>query len=142
MEEVFGLDPDVLCLQEVKSKPKNLNKEIIYHKEYNPFFYPSYEFNGYSGVATYTKIEPISLKHGFNSNKFDKQGRIQRIEFDEFNLFNVYFPSGASDADSLNDKFEFYDLFTKYVYKSEKPQSFVEILIEFEKKLMQEILNH
>lgn len=120
--EVFDLNPDILCLQEVKNKPKNLDMEIVYHKNYNGFFYPSSKFNRYSGVATYTKYEPISLKQGFDSVKFDCHGRIQRMEFDEFNLFNIYFPSGASDADALNDKYEFYDLFTKYVNKSKKPQ--------------------
>ena len=67
LNEIFDLNPDILCFQEVKSKPKNLDKEIIYHKNYNAFFYPSSKFKGYSGVATYTKYEPVSLKQGFNT---------------------------------------------------------------------------
>lgn len=58
--------------------------------------------------------------HGFNSF-FDNEGWIQKIEFDKFNLYNVYFPLGAT-KESLKSKFEFYDLFISYVNKSNKPQ--------------------
>lgn len=121
LDKLFGLDPDIFCIQEVKSKPKELDAEIVHKKGYNSFFYHGIKYNGFgSGVAVYTKEEPISLKHGF-CNKFDDEGRIQRLEFDEFNLFNVYFPSGAG-KERLEDKFEFYDLFTEYIKKSRKPQ--------------------
>lgn len=45
----------------------------------------------------------------------------KKIEFDKFNLYNVYFPLGAT-KESLKSKFEFYDLFMCYVNKSNKPQ--------------------
>lgn len=45
----------------------------------------------------------------------------KKIEFDKFNLYNVYFPLGAT-KESLKSKFEFYDLFMRYVNKSNKPQ--------------------
>lgn len=120
LNEVFKLNPDIFCLQEVKNNPQNLNKEIIHKNGYNNFFYPSSKLKGQNGVATYTKYNPITLTHGFN-NRFDNEGRIQKIEFEEFNLYNVYFPLGGN-KESLKDKFEFYDLFTQYVQKSEKPQ--------------------
>lgn len=121
LEEIFETEPDIFCIQEVKNKPKELSSDIIHRKGYNSFFYHGIKYNGYgSGVATYTKMEPISLKHGF-CDKYDNEGRIQRLEFEKFNLFNVYFPSGAG-KERLEDKFEFYDLFTKYVKKSGKPQ--------------------
>lgn len=74
---------------------------------------------GQSGVAIYTKYNPTSLIHGFNSS-FDNEGRIQKIGY-KFNLYNVYFPLGAT-KESLKSKFEFYDLFMHYVNKSNKPQ--------------------
>ena len=45
----------------------------------------------------------------------------KKIEFDKFNLYNVYFLLGAT-KESLKSKFEFYDLFISYVNKSNKPQ--------------------
>lgn len=121
LDKIFELNPDIFCIQEVKNNPKELDAEILHKKDFNSFFYHGIKYNGHgSGVATYTKYDPISLKHGF-CNKYDNEGRIQRLEFDEFNLYNVYFPSGAK-PERLDDKFEFYDLFTKYVKKSRKPQ--------------------
>ncbi len=121
LDEIFDLNPDIFCLQEVHQKPRNLNQEILCKKDYNGFFYPSCKYERACGVATYSKYDPISLKNGFNNHKFDVEGRIQRIEFEEFNLFNVYFPTGSGN-EKFKDKSEFYDLFTKYVNKSKKPQ--------------------
>lgn len=74
------------------------------------------------GCATYTKYEPIIVKEGFGyENKFDSEGRFQKFEFDEFELYNIYFPSGAN-PNRLPLKYEFYNIFTKYVKKSRKPQ--------------------
>lgn len=127
LDKVFELDPDLLCLQEVKGNPKNLDGNIIHQTGYQSYFYPpsksKYSRYGLSGVATYTKLTPISLKHGFG-NKFDSEGRIQTIEFEHFNLYNVYFPTGDSSRKSIETqrKYEFYELFTKYVKESNKPQ--------------------
>ena len=43
------------------------------------------------------------------------------MEFENFYLYNVYCPSGASSQERLGRKFRFYDEFTEYVYKSNKP---------------------
>ena len=123
LDKIFNLNPDIFCLQEVHQKPRNLDKNILYREGYNSFFYPSVKYDRSSGVATYTNSEPISLKNGF-CNKFDDEGRIQRLEFENFNLYNVYFPTGddKSNSEKNKDKIEFYELFTKYVMKSKKPQ--------------------
>ena len=123
--KVFDLNPDIFCLQEVRKNPKNLDSKMICQDDYYSYFYPPQkpELNGFSGVATYTKYAPISLRHGFG-NKFDIEGRIQTIEFEEFVLYNVYFPTGENSrkAKETNDKYEFYELFTEYVNESVKPQ--------------------
>ena len=83
LDEVFNLDPDIFCVQEVQKNPIKLESNVLYKPGYNSYFYPpskiSYQENGKSGVATYTKFAPISLKHGFG-NKFDDEGRIQKKE--------------------------------------------------------------
>lgn len=124
LNEIFKLNPDIFCLQEVHQKPHNLDKEQIYQDGYKRFFYPSVKYDNASGVGTYSKYDPISLKNGFDILKYDVDGRIQKIEFEYFNLYNVYFPTGK-DSDKHPEtiyKMEFYDEFTKYVMKSKKPQ--------------------
>ena len=73
-----------------------------------------------SGVAIYNKEEILSIRNGFGIGKFDEEGRVQRVSFPNFNLFNFYSPSG-SKKDRLEYKFEFYDKLTEYVSKSDRP---------------------
>lgn len=107
--------PDILCIQEVKSK-KELPKLEGYDYVYNN---PSKEKG--SGVAIYSKIKPIRDQNSMLPLRFDPNGRILTLEFPEFNLITVYFPSGASDVDNLCYKYLFYDKFTQYIEKLEKP---------------------
>ena len=115
LDEIMSQDPDILCLQEVKST------EIPEIENYISYNYPASELVNFYGTAVYTKIEPLSVRKGFGDKEFDAEGRVMRMEFENFYLYNVYCPSGASSPERLNRKFRFYDEFTKYVYKSNKP---------------------
>ena len=115
LEEIISKDPDILCLQEVKST------EIPEIENYISYNFPASERVNLYGTAIYTKIEPLSVRNGFEDKEFDGEGRVIRMEFDEFYLYNVYAPSGAKSQEKLNRKYRFYDEFTKYVYKSDKP---------------------
>ena len=122
LNDIFNLNPDIFCIQELKQKPNNLSNDILHHEGYNSYFYPTTANHDNWGTATYTKIEPITIKEGFErNNKFNREGRIQKIEFNQFELYNVYFPSGAN-KERKDLKYEFYDIFTRYVKKSKKPQ--------------------
>ena len=48
-------------------------------------------------------------------SKFDIEGRIQRLDFDDFTLINVYYPNGGSGDERLYYKLEFYDAFLDYI---------------------------
>lgn len=69
-------DPDILCLQETKAAPEQLSDELLNINGYKSFFSSSIVKKGYSGVAIYTKQEPINVEHGFGIPKFDDEGRI------------------------------------------------------------------
>lgn len=114
-EEIINQDPDILCLQEVKST------EIPEIENYISYNYPASELVNLYGTAIYTKVEPLSVRKGFGDKEFDAEGRVIRMEFENFYLYNVYCPSGASSPERLDRKFRFYEEFTEYVYKSNKP---------------------
>ena len=114
-EEIIDQDPDILCLQEVKST------EIPEIENYISYNYPASELVNLYGTAIYTKVEPLSVRKGFGDKEFDAEGRVIRMEFENFYLYNVYCPSGASSPERLDRKFRFYDEFTEYVNKSNKP---------------------
>src|SRR5579862_764920 len=86
--------PDILCLQETKAQFEQLDKEITEFEPYESTFF-SAEKKGYSGVATYSKIKPLSITAGLDIPEFDMEGRVLETEFEKFTLFNVYFPNGG-----------------------------------------------
>jgi exodeoxyribonuclease-3 len=101
-------NPDVLCLQEIKARPDQLSKD--YHDLFNrhTVYWNPAERPGYSGVATFTSFQPISVDYGIGRNEFDLEGRVIHTRFRNFNLFNVYFPSGQRGHDRVEYKLEFY----------------------------------
>ena len=117
-EEIFAEKPDILCLQEVKSA------EIPDVENYYSYLFPSKKGVNYSGTAVYTKIKPLSIKKGIGIKEFDGEGRVIKLEYDNFNLFNMYAPTGAGGDEDYAHKTDFYDKFTEYVKKSNKPVIF------------------
>ena len=102
--------PDVMCVQETKASPEQLSQELVQAAGYHSLF-SSAERKGYSGVATYTRQEPREVSHGFGIEKFDNEGRVLRLDYGDFLLFNIYFPNGKASDERLEYKMEFYDAF-------------------------------
>lgn len=114
LEWLHRESPDILCLQETKAVPEQLEEELRAPKGYYAYWnYP--ERKGYSGVATFTREEPIRVKHGLAGQEFDTEGRVLITEHPDFTLFNVYFPNGKKDDIRLKYKLDFYDVFLDHV---------------------------
>jgi exodeoxyribonuclease-3 len=111
--------PDILCIQETKAREEQLPDDLINVPGYKAYFCWG-ERKGYSGVAVYTKEEPVSVKRGFGVEEFDNEGRILIIEYKDFHLLNIYFPNGKARAERLKYKMDFYDCFLDYVVKLKK----------------------
>jgi exodeoxyribonuclease-3 len=105
--------PDVLCLQETKANEDQLPSKLKEIYGYHSYF-TSAERKGYSGVALYTSLKPKKLDNGLGIKKFDSEGRIQVADFEDFVLFNIYFPNGKMSEERLKYKMEFYDAFLDY----------------------------
>jgi exodeoxyribonuclease-3 len=106
--------PDILCLQEIKATIQQLPSHLKNTPSYN-IFINSAEKKGYSGVATYTNSKPINVKKGFGIEKFDSEGRILILEYQDFTLFNIYFPNGKKNQERLNYKLDFYNTFLGFI---------------------------
>jgi exodeoxyribonuclease-3 len=101
-------DLDVLCLQEIKAMPEQLTEEQ--HAQFGDlisYWNPAVR-KGYSGVATFTKKEPIEIQMGLGNARFDNEGRVIQTRIDDFMLFNIYFPNGQRDHGRLQYKLDFY----------------------------------
>jgi len=104
--------PDLLCLQETKAHPDQLSAEILEIPGYESIF-ASAERKGYSGVALYSKHKPNRIHRGLGIEKFDHEGRTLIAEYNDFTLFNIYYPNGKASKERLQYKMEFYTAFLK-----------------------------
>lgn len=108
--------PDIMCVQETKAHPEQLDEELVNPDGYKSFF-SSAERKGYSGVCTYSKIEPNNFFTEIGVERFDKEGRASILEFDKFTLMNIYFPNGVRSKERLQFKMEYYDAFLDFARK-------------------------
>lgn len=113
-DEVAKMDADIICIQETKAMPEQLGPEIKELPGYKSWFYAA-ERKGYSGTAVYSKIEPVSVQLGFGVEEFDHEGRVIKMDFGDFVLFNIYFPNGGRGDDYVKFKLRFYDCFLDQV---------------------------
>ncbi len=111
--------PDILCLQETKALPSQLPPDVLHGTGYEVHM-NSAERLGYSGVATFTKIKPVSVTKGCGVKHFDCEGRVLEMEFPEFTLFNIYFPNGKMNPERLKYKMDFYEHYLQYFMKLRK----------------------
>jgi exodeoxyribonuclease III len=102
--------PDIICLQEVKADQDQISPELIAPSGYEYFYNTATSKKGYSGVAVFSKMKPKSVETKINIDKFDAEGRILKLDFDDFIVYNIYFPKGYADNDRLDYKMEFYDV--------------------------------
>jgi len=107
LDYIKSEDPDIICLQETKAMPTDLPEELQCPPGYHAVWH-SGERKGYSGVVTFTKIKPILSLNKIDIPKYDTEGRIVMTEFNNFILFNVYFPNGQQSDKRLQYKLDFY----------------------------------
>jgi exodeoxyribonuclease-3 len=116
---VGEVQPDVLCLQETKVAQENLPQELSLIKNHHQNFVFAQK-KGYSGVATFNKIQPKIATNIFENEKFNNEGRVIVNDYEKFLLFNVYFPNGKKNQERLQYKLDFYEEFLKLIKKYQK----------------------
>ena len=101
--------PDIICLQETKSKKEQNEIDLPEYEE----FWNSAEKAGYSGTAIFCKEKPLQVIFGFSEKikeKYDlkdkygdpnTEGRVLSAEFPDFFLVNVYTPNSKADLSRL-----------------------------------------
>ena len=111
-------DPDVICLQETKAMPEQVD---IVLNEYPHKFWNSAEKKGYSGTAIFSKIKPMNYFYDLGIEEHDKEGRVITLEFQDYFLVNVYTPNSKRDLSRLNYRHKNWDPdFLEFIYQKEK----------------------
>ncbi|MGH7198858.1 MAG: exodeoxyribonuclease III [Candidatus Omnitrophota bacterium] len=119
LEWIKKESPDIICFQEIKVQVPQLPPELHYPAGYHAYWNPA-KRPGYSGVAVYTKQKPLSVKTSFGVSRFDDEGRHLEVEYDDFTLFNIYFPNGKRDGERLRYKLDYYDAILRRLSKLRK----------------------
>lgn len=110
-------NPDIVCFQETKCEPEQLDEKTRNLKGYHSYFSYSKNKKGYSGVAIYTKEKPEKVENGMGIQRFDDEGRMLVGYYPKFVLINCYFPNGGGGPERLKYKLEFYDAFLDFINK-------------------------
>jgi exodeoxyribonuclease III len=105
---------DMVCLQEIKVKPEQLEEANYFWKGYQPHWYPA-EKPGYSGVAIFTKKKPTKVLKGMGIGKFDQEGRVLGLDYGSWVLVNAYFPNSQREHARLPYKLEFCKAIEKFL---------------------------
>ena len=112
-------NPDIVCFQELKAYSHQFEESVFTDLGYHCFWF-SAEKPGYSGVSIHTKSRPENHENGMGIEEFDQEGRTLMMKFQNFTLYNVYFPNGQSKEERLKYKLEFYDEFLKKILKKKE----------------------
>lgn len=109
-------DADVFCLNETKLQEGQIDLDLSgYHQYWNYA-----EKKGYSGVALFTKKEPINVTYGIGVEEHDNEGRVITAEYENFYLIAVYVPNSQRELTRLDYRMKWEEDFLKYILKLEK----------------------
>ena len=117
LEFLAAEKPDVLCLQETKCTPDQV--EQLWPASYTTFW-NSAEKKGYSGTAIFTKERPLKVTPHIGVTEHDKEGRVLTAEYADFFLVNVYVPNSKRELTRLAYRQQWDKDFLAYLKKLEK----------------------
>jgi exodeoxyribonuclease-3 len=87
-----GSGADLVCLQETKAHPEQLEPELAAPAGWHTVF-ASAEKRGYSGVALYARELAQGVEPGLGLEELDREGRTIVADYGDFVLINGYFPN-------------------------------------------------
>jgi exodeoxyribonuclease-3 len=105
--------PDILCLQETKAQPDQVEADFAaLLPEYYQYWY-SAEKKGYSSTAIFSKEEPLEISNGIPEHiatdfnlvddygDLNSEGRVMVAEYDPFYVSTVYTPNSKDDLSRI-----------------------------------------
>lgn len=123
-ESIEDLSPDILCLQETKAHPEQLDNKVQ-ELGFEHIYWNSAERKGYSGVAVFSKIKPLSVDYGIG-HPVDNEGRVITVELEDFYLVTVYTPNSKDDLSRIPLRYNEWDpKFLEHCKKLEKKKPVV-----------------
>ena len=91
-------DADIFCVQETKLQ----EGQIDFAPEGYHCYWNYAEKKGYSGVAVFTKKEPLNVTYGIGIDEHDHEGRVITLEFENFFHVTAYVPNSQAENARLD----------------------------------------
>ncbi len=113
---IRSVDPDVICLQEIKASPEQVGVFELEEMGYHHYWYPAQK-KGYSGVALFSKTKPDHVQYGCGIKTYDEEGRMLRADFGNVSVMSVYHPSGSSGDLRQAFKMQWLSDFDSYIHE-------------------------
>ncbi|MET1074172.1 MAG: exodeoxyribonuclease III [Umezawaea sp.] len=114
LEWLAATEADVVCLQEVRAEPGQLDPEVREPDGWHVVHAHS-EVKGRSGVSLLSRTAPDAVRIGFGDAEFDKSGRYVEIELPGVVVASLYLPSGDVGTPRQDEKERFLAAFLPYL---------------------------
>lgn len=116
INSLLEIDADIICLQEVRAKPDQINIDLPgYELYWNPA-----EKAGYSGTAIITRRHPLRVWNDLPEDLLNDEGRLITAEFENFFLVNCYSPTSGADFSRLHLRCHWDKALQEYVVSLDK----------------------
>ena len=121
LEFFHNVDADVVCLQETKLQPHQIELELPGYE----IFWNSAEKKGYSGTAVFTRVKPLSVTYGLGIPEHDTEGRVITVEFEDFYLVCCYTPNAKEGLARIDYRMQWEDDFRAYLMELDQKKPVV-----------------
>lgn len=119
--DFLSLDADIFSLNETKLSDDSFKSSFPFCPHgYHVYWANSKIRKGYSGVAVFSKIKPLSVHYGLFDNKYDDEGRIITLEFENFFYIACYVPNAGEELKRMDYRMKFEDDLLLYINKLNK----------------------
>lgn len=108
-----NIDADIFSIQETKLQEGQITLDINGYYQYWNYA----EKKGYSGVAIFSKKEPLKVTYGLNIEEHNNEGRLITLEFENFYYITAYVPNSQEELKRLEYRIKWEDDIKKYLNK-------------------------
>ena len=118
IEDFTNMNADIFSLNETKLSDDNFPFVPEGYSVYHTF---SKVRKGYSGVAVFSKLTPLSVHYGLLENKYDDEGRVITLEFSNFYYVACYVPNAGDELKRMDFRMQFEKDLIEYFASLNKP---------------------
>ena len=127
VKDFESLDADIFSLNETKlSEDYSLFSDFPFNPNGYEIYYTNSKLRkGYSGVAVFTKKHPINVHYGLIDGKYDEEGRVITLEFDNFYYIAAYVPNAGDGLKRMDFRLQYEKDFLDYVNELNKKKPII-----------------